>query len=81
MSNVTSDAAKTRWPHGKNITEGGFDSNDSKNVSFNSDISGENDSGQAVENQFQRQMLRVGMIQRRGCCGRRALVMTGSLMF
>lgn len=36
-------------PHGKNITEGGFDADDSKNASFNSDIGSKNDPGRAAE--------------------------------
>lgn len=60
VSSVVSDAGKSGKPHGKNITEGGFDSDDSKNASFNSEIGGENDPGRAAENQFQRQTLESG---------------------
>lgn len=60
VSSVASEAAKSGKPHGKNITEGGFDSDDSKNASFNAEIGGENDPGRAAENQFQRQTLESG---------------------
>lgn len=60
VSSVVSEAAKSGKPHGKNITEGGFDSDPSKNASFTSDIGGEEDPGRAAENQFQRQTLESG---------------------
>ncbi|KAL8699937.1 MAG: hypothetical protein Q9201_005726 [Fulgogasparrea decipioides] len=53
VSSVQSDPAKTGKPHGKNITEGGFESDDTKNASFNSDIGGKYDPGRAAEEQFQ----------------------------
>lgn len=53
VSSVQSDPAQTGKPHGKNITEGGFDSDDSKNASFTSDIGDKNDPGRAAEEQFQ----------------------------
>ncbi|KAI5207525.1 hypothetical protein E4T39_01912 [Aureobasidium subglaciale] len=40
-------------PHGKNISEGGFDSN-APNASFNTDIGGKNDPGRAALNDMQR---------------------------
>ncbi|THW01019.1 hypothetical protein D6D02_03558 [Aureobasidium pullulans] len=40
-------------PHGKNISEGGFDSN-APNASFNNDIGGKNDPGRAALNDMQR---------------------------
>ena len=42
-------------PKGKNITEGGFDSNPENNTSFTSDIGTEDDPGRAAELQFQKQ--------------------------
>ncbi|KAL8694767.1 MAG: hypothetical protein Q9218_000613 [Villophora microphyllina] len=53
VSSVKSDPAQTGKPHGKNITEGGFESDDKNNASFNSDIGDENDPGRAAEQQFQ----------------------------
>ncbi len=42
-------------PKGRNITEGGFDSDDSKNASFNADIGSDNDPGRAAELKLQRE--------------------------
>ncbi|KAL8725141.1 MAG: hypothetical protein Q9166_007545 [cf. Caloplaca sp. 2 TL-2023] len=53
VSSVQSNPAQTGKPHGKNITEGGFDSDDSKNASFTSDIGDKNDPGRGAEEQFQ----------------------------
>ena len=39
---------------GKNVIEGGFDSDDSKNASFMSDIGSENDPGRLAEQKFAR---------------------------
>jgi len=39
-------------PKGKNLTEGGFDSDDSKNASWNGEIGTENDPGRVAENKF-----------------------------
>lgn len=61
VASVHSDPAKTGKPHGKNITEGGFDSDPSKNASFNSEIGDENDPGRVAENQFQRQTMESGL--------------------
>ena len=41
-------------PHGKNVHEGGFSSNPSKNASFNADIGSDQDPGRAALNRFQR---------------------------
>lgn len=41
-------------PKGKNITEGGFESNDSKNASWNSEIWTKNDPGRLAEDKMQR---------------------------
>lgn len=41
-------------PKGKNLTEGGFESNDRNNASFNSEIGTKNDPGRAAELNFQR---------------------------
>ncbi|KAI4206463.1 MAG: hypothetical protein LQ348_000963 [Seirophora lacunosa] len=53
VSSVASEPAQTGKPHGKNITEGGFESDDAKNASFTSEIGSENDPGRAAEEQFQ----------------------------
>lgn len=53
VGSVKSEAAQTGKPHGKNITEGGFDSDDSKNASFNAEIGSEDDPGRAAREQFQ----------------------------
>jgi len=45
--------AGAKAPHGKNITEGGFDS-DAPNASFNNDIGGKNDPGRAALGEFQK---------------------------
>ncbi|KAL8829055.1 MAG: hypothetical protein Q9170_006328, partial [Blastenia crenularia] len=50
---VKSEPAQTGKPHGKNITEGGFDSDDSKNASFNAEIGSKDDPGRAATEQFQ----------------------------
>ena len=41
-------------PKGRNLTEGGFDADESPNASFNNEIGGENDPGRMAENKFQR---------------------------
>ncbi|KAI9845358.1 MAG: hypothetical protein M1838_001782 [Thelocarpon superellum] len=46
--------AKSLKVKGTNLTEGGFDSDDSKNASFNADIGSENDPGRLAEQKFQR---------------------------
>ncbi|KAL9015950.1 MAG: hypothetical protein Q9185_006673 [Variospora sp. 1 TL-2023] len=54
VSSVMSDPApRTGKPHGKNITEGGFESDDGKNASFTSEIGSKDDPGRAAEEQFQ----------------------------
>ncbi|KAL9580293.1 MAG: hypothetical protein Q9212_004578 [Teloschistes hypoglaucus] len=54
VSSVVSQPAQTGKPHGKNITEGGFESDDKNNASFNnSKVGGENDPGRAALQQFQ----------------------------
>ncbi|KAL9023483.1 MAG: hypothetical protein Q9196_007172 [Gyalolechia fulgens] len=53
VASVKSDPAQTGKPHGKNITEGGFDSDDSQNVSFNAEIGSKDDPGRAATEQFQ----------------------------
>ncbi|KAL9033689.1 MAG: hypothetical protein Q9214_007393 [Letrouitia sp. 1 TL-2023] len=50
---VESEPAQTGKPKGKNITEGGFDDDPSKNASFTSDIGDKNDPGRLAEQQFQ----------------------------
>ena len=49
VSSVASDPAQTGKPKGKNITEGGFDSDSSNNASFNNEIGTENDPGRVAE--------------------------------
>lgn len=53
VSSVKSDPAQTGKPKGKNITEGGFDSDPSNNASFNNEIGTENDPGRVAEQTFQ----------------------------
>lgn len=54
VSSVVSQPSQTGKPHGKNITEGGFESDDKNNASFNnSEVGGENDPGRAALQQFQ----------------------------
>ena len=54
VGSVVSEATRSGKPKGKNITEGGFDSDDKNNASFTSDIGDENDPGRLSENKFQR---------------------------
>ncbi|KAL8638617.1 MAG: hypothetical protein Q9228_004250 [Teloschistes exilis] len=54
VSSVVSQPSLTGKPHGKNITEGGFESDDKNNASFNNpEVGGENDPGRAALQQFQ----------------------------
>lgn len=53
VASVKSDPAQTGKPHGKSITEGGFDSDDSKNASFGAEIGSKEDPGRAATEQFQ----------------------------
>ncbi|ERF76899.1 hypothetical protein EPUS_02610 [Endocarpon pusillum Z07020] len=57
VMNATGDGLDkgTLKPKGRNITEGGFDSDDSKNASFNAEIGTENDPGRAAELKLQRE--------------------------
>ena len=55
VASVVSNPGQSGKPHGKNITEGGFDSDDSKNASFNSEIGSKNDPGRKAENDFRSQ--------------------------
>ena len=43
-----SEPTQTGKPKGKNLTEGGFDADDSKNASYTTDIGGEDDPGRAA---------------------------------
>lgn len=52
VSSVKSDPAQTGKPKGKNITEGGFDSDPSNNASFNAEVGTENDPGRVAEQTF-----------------------------
>ncbi|KAI9802979.1 MAG: hypothetical protein M1825_002212 [Sarcosagium campestre] len=47
-------------PKGTNLQEGGFESDDTKNASFNSEIGSEQDPGRAAENKFQRRAAESG---------------------
>lgn len=49
----------TQKPKGKNITEGGFDS-DAPNASFNGEIGGKKDPGRVAEAQFQKSNAQSG---------------------
>lgn len=53
-SYVASQYVDGGGPKGKNLTEGGFESNDSKNASWNQDIGGKNDPGRLAEQKFER---------------------------
>jgi len=52
---VNSQFVDTTGPKGKNLTEGGFDEDDTKNASFNGDIGGKNDPGRLAEESFSQQ--------------------------
>ena len=54
VASVASQPTQSGKPKGKNITEGGFDDDPSKNASFNADIGTENDPGRRAENEMQR---------------------------
>ena len=54
VASVVSNPGQTGKPKGKNITEGGFDEGDDKNVSFNSEIGSEDDPGRLAEGGMQR---------------------------
>lgn len=53
-SYVNSQFQDQAGPKGKNLTEGGFESNDSKNASFNNEIGTKNDPGRLAEEKMQR---------------------------
>lgn len=59
VADVT-DGYKHQKPKGKNITEGGFSSED-PNASFNSEIGSEQDPGRGAENRFQRTTQESGL--------------------
>ena len=48
------DPSMSAKPKGTNLTEGGFDSDDSKNASFTADIGSKDDPGRLAEQKFQR---------------------------
>jgi hypothetical protein len=52
-SYATSQYVDAGGPKGRNLTEGGFESNDSKNASFNSEVGTKRDPGRAAELKFQ----------------------------
>ncbi|KAL8832157.1 MAG: hypothetical protein Q9191_000430 [Dirinaria sp. TL-2023a] len=54
VGSVQSQPGQEGKPKGKNITEGGFDEDPSKNASFNSDIGTDDDPGRRAENEMQR---------------------------
>ncbi|KAH8698549.1 hypothetical protein BGW36DRAFT_396304 [Talaromyces proteolyticus] len=56
---VTETLGSTK-PHGKNLQEGGFESNDSANASFNTDIGSRKDPGRLAENKIQRKAAESG---------------------
>jgi hypothetical protein len=58
-SYLASTKGSTDSPHGKNITEGGFDGS-VPNASFNGDIGGKNDPGRKALNDMQRNALQAG---------------------
>ncbi|KAG9236235.1 hypothetical protein BJ875DRAFT_457144 [Amylocarpus encephaloides] len=51
----------TAGPKGRNLTEGGFESNDKKNASFNSEIGSKNDPGRLAEQRIYRENANTGM--------------------
>jgi len=53
-SYVDSQYVDAGGPKGRDLTEGGFESNDRNNASFNSDIGSKSDPGRAAEANFQR---------------------------
>jgi hypothetical protein len=59
-SYVNSQFRDQAGPHGKNLTEGGFESDDSKNASFNQEIGTKNDPGRLAEEKMQRQNADAG---------------------
>jgi len=59
-SYVSSQYIDPSGPKGKNLTEGGFDSDDSKNASWNQDIGTKNDPGRLAEDKFERQNAEAG---------------------
>ncbi|KAI9803078.1 MAG: hypothetical protein M1833_001148 [Piccolia ochrophora] len=54
------DDLQGRKPKGANLKEGGFDSDDTNNASFNSEIGSKDDPGREAELKFQRQALESG---------------------
>ena len=54
VSSVYSAPTKSGKPHGKNITEGGFDADDSQNASFTAEVGSEEDPGRKAEGDFQK---------------------------
>ncbi|CZS98581.1 uncharacterized protein RAG0_07255 [Rhynchosporium agropyri] len=54
-SYVNSQFNDTYGPKGKNLQEGGFESRDANNASFNSEIGSKNDPSRLAERDFQRQ--------------------------
>ena len=59
-SYVSSQYVDPSGPKGKNLTEGGFDSNDNKNASWNQDIGSKNDPGRLAEDKFEKQNAQAG---------------------
>jgi hypothetical protein len=49
-----------KQPKGKNLMEGGFESTDRNNASFNSEIGSKQDPGRAAEQKFQRHVAESG---------------------
>ncbi|KAI9708196.1 MAG: hypothetical protein M1820_004150 [Bogoriella megaspora] len=53
-------------PHGKNVTEGGFDFDSAPNASFNNEIGGKNDPGRLGENKALRETAEAGGVAATG---------------
>ncbi len=72
-SYVASQYVDGGLPKGNNLTEGGFESDDTKNASFNNEIGGKNDPGRLAEEKFQRENADVaaeaGMQKQTGVTG------------
>lgn len=54
-SYIASQHIRDNKPKGTNLTEGGFDSDDTKNASFNAEIGSKDDPGRLAEDKIQRQ--------------------------
>lgn len=59
VSDLTGDLGHSK-PKGKNLHEGGFDSDPKYNASFNSEIGSRHDPGRVAENDMQRRVAESG---------------------